>query len=87
MLVLTRNLGESLMIGDDVVVTVVGVSRRHIRLGISAPRDIAVHRKEVYERIAMEKRVCVQALPCVEHNEFMPRKKIHLTTRKTGRTV
>jgi carbon storage regulator len=75
------------MIGDDVVVTVVGVSSRHIRLGISAPRDIAVHREEVYERIAMEKRVCVQALPSVEHNEFMPRKKSHLATRKTGRTV
>jgi carbon storage regulator len=75
------------MIGDDVVVTVVGVSSRHIRLGISAPRDIAVHREEVYERIAMEKRVCVQDLPSVEHSEFMPRKKLHLTTRKTGRTV
>jgi carbon storage regulator len=86
-LILTRNLGESLMIGDDVVVTVVGVSSRHIRLGISAPRDIAVHREEVYERIAMEKRVCVRDFPSVEQNEFMPRRKIHLTTRKTGRIV
>lgn len=54
MLVLTRRTGESLMIGDDTTLTVLEIRGTQVRLGIEAPRDIAVHREEVYERIKRE---------------------------------
>lgn len=52
MLILTRRPGESLMIGDQVKVVVLGVKGNQVRLGIEAPKDTAVHREEVYQRIA-----------------------------------
>lgn len=55
MLILTRRVGETLMIGDDVSVTVLGVKGNQVRIGINAPRDVAVHREEIYERIRHEK--------------------------------
>ena len=55
MLILTRWTGESLMVGDDVTVTVLGVKGNQIRIGIDAPQDVAVHREEIYERIQQEK--------------------------------
>lgn len=54
MLILTRRLGESLVIGDDVSVTVLGVKGNQVRLGIDAPRDVTVHREEIYRRLAEE---------------------------------
>ena len=51
MLVLTRSKDESIMIGDDIVVTVVDIGGDRVRIGIDAPRDVAVHRQEVYDRI------------------------------------
>jgi len=51
MLILTRRLGESVKIGDRVTVTVLGVKGGHVRLGFTAPKDVAVHREEIYERL------------------------------------
>ena len=54
MLILTRRVGETVVIGEDVSVTVLGVKGNQIRLGISAPKDVAVHRQEIYDRIQNE---------------------------------
>ena len=54
MLILTRRVGETLMIGDEVTVTVLGVKGNQVRIGVDAPRDVTVHREEIYERIKRE---------------------------------
>lgn len=51
MLILTRKVGETLKIGDDISVTVLGVKGNQVRIGVDAPRDVGVHRKEIYDRI------------------------------------
>ena len=54
MLVLTRRVGETLMVGEEVTVTILGVKGNQVRIGVSAPKEVAVHREEIYERIKAE---------------------------------
>lgn len=55
MLILTRRVGETLVVGDEVTVTVLGVKGNQVRLGVNAPKEVAVHREEIYQRIQREK--------------------------------
>jgi len=54
MLILTRRVSESLMIGDEITITVLGVKGNQVRVGVTAPKEVAVHREEIYERIRAE---------------------------------
>jgi carbon storage regulator len=63
MLILTRRVGESVVIGDDVSVTILGVKGNQVRIGVTAPMDVSVHRQEIYERIKKEQEAEPSANP------------------------
>jgi carbon storage regulator len=63
MLILTRRVGETVMIGNEVTVTVLGVKGNQVRIGVNAPKDVAVHREEIYERIKREQDQDVRSTP------------------------
>lgn len=69
MLILTRRVGETLMIGDEVSVTVLGVKGNQVRLGVNAPKYIAVHREEIYQRIQHERQMQHYMNQQLEQNE------------------
>jgi carbon storage regulator len=73
MLVLSRHRDESIMIGDDVVVTIVDIRGDKVRLGINAPQDVPVHRQEVYEAIQRENRRAAQIQPSETRSLAKPR--------------
>lgn len=54
MLILTRRIGETLVVGDDVTITVLGVKGNQVRIGVNAPKHVSVHREEIYKRIQQE---------------------------------
>ena len=68
MLILTRRVGETVMIGEDVTVTVLGVKGNQVRIGVNAPREVAVHREEIFERIKREE----SGEPSADDEELMP---------------
>ena len=70
MLILTRRIGETLIIGDDVNITVLGVKGNQVRLGINAPKDVSVHREEIYLRIQQEKQGDDAPAQAVAHEEI-----------------
>ncbi len=70
MLILTRRVRETLMIGDDVTVTVLAVKGNQVRIGVNAPREIAVHREEVYERIQKEQKTLVRKSDTTEKKYY-----------------
>jgi carbon storage regulator len=73
MLILTRRLGESVKIGDEVTVTVLGIKNGQVRLGVSAPRAIAVHRQEIYERIRSKRALAQPASTEIAANPALVR--------------
>ena len=68
MLILTRRISESVIIGDDVKITVLGVKGNQVRLGIDAPKHVSVHREEIYDRIQKEKHTDKSETP-TDHSE------------------
>ena len=86
MLILTRRVGETIVIGDDVIITVLGIKGNQVRIGINAPKDVSVHREEIYQRIQQEKNttpVATTATSAVKQEEVA----VTVTTIRKKREV
>lgn len=79
MLILTRRVGEALMVGDDVIIRVLGIKGHQIRLGIKAPKEVSVHREEIYQRIQQEKQKKPGNLPIIRFVAKTPREQPAIT--------
>lgn len=84
MLVLSRKAGESLVIGDDIVITVLEIRSHQIRVGISAPREVDVHREEVYKRITAEACGTQAEVPFIDHVPRVARSRNGFLGKKAG---
>jgi carbon storage regulator len=84
MLILTRRVGETIVIGDDVIITVLGIKGNQVRIGINAPKDVSVHREEIYQRIQQEKNTTTSAAPVAapKNEEAAPATTVTTTIRK-----
>jgi carbon storage regulator len=82
MLVLTRKLNQAIMIGDDIRIVVVGVDRDTVKIGIDAPRSLAVHRSEVYDEIRRVNEAAVLETPSVVAAAVAPARPIRLKSRR-----
>ncbi len=83
MLILTRRVGETIVIGDDVIITVLGIKGNQVRIGINAPKDVSVHREEIYQRIQQEKNTTSTAPAAT--TEAAPKKEESATVTTTIR--
>ena len=85
MLILTRRVGETIVIGDDVIVTVLGIKGNQVRIGINAPKDVSVHREEIYQRIQQEKNTTPKQEEAAPAPVAPVRKKRESKTDKTDK--
>ncbi|HVE44313.1 MAG TPA: carbon storage regulator CsrA [Gammaproteobacteria bacterium] len=83
MLILTRRVGETIVIGDNVVVTVLGIKGNQVRIGVNAPKDVSVHREEIYKRIRDEQEVPPQKMEEKDAAATITKKKRKIEVDKT----